>query len=66
MLEYEPSVYELVDVYIKTGGILAMFGSIMVLILIPFVNTSNVRNTTFRPIFKVCFWVFVADFIVLT
>jgi hypothetical protein len=28
--------------------------------LIPFTNTSEIRNTTFRPIFKICFWVFVA------
>lgn len=49
----------------KTGGILCMFGSIAVLFLIPFINTSVVRNTTYRPIFKVFFWMFVSDFIFL-
>jgi ubiquinol-cytochrome c reductase cytochrome b subunit len=50
----------------KTGGILCMFGSIVVLFLIPFINTSIVRNTTYRPIFKIFFWMFIADFGVLT
>jgi quinol-cytochrome oxidoreductase complex cytochrome b subunit len=36
----------------KAGGILAMGGAIAVLFLIPFNNTSNIRNTTYRPIFK--------------
>ena len=50
----------------KTGGILCMFGSIAVLFVIPFINTSRVRNTTYRPIFKFFFWVFVGDFVFLT
>jgi quinol-cytochrome oxidoreductase complex cytochrome b subunit len=50
----------------KTAGILAMGGSILVLMIIPYINTSDIRNTTYRPIFKFCFWFFVADFIFLT
>ncbi len=50
----------------KAGGIVAMGGAILVLLLIPFINTSEVRNTSFRPIFKVCFWIFIADFVILT
>lgn len=50
----------------KTGGILAMVGSILVLLVIPFINTSEVRNTTYRPLFKTCFWMFLIDFILLT
>jgi len=50
----------------KAGGIVAMLGSILVLLLIPYINTSDVRNTTYRPIFKVCFWLFMADFVILT
>ena len=50
----------------KVGGILAMVGSIAVLFLIPFINSSDIRNTTYRPIFKFCFWFFIADFIILT
>ena len=49
----------------KVGGIIAMGGSILVLLLIPFINTSEIRNTTYRPIFKFCFWLFIADFVIL-
>lgn len=50
----------------KAAGIVAMVGSIAVLFLIPFINSSDIRNTTYRPIFKFCFWLFIADFIILT
>ena len=43
-----------------------MVGAILVLLVIPFINTSELRNTTYRPIFKFCFWFFIADFIILT
>jgi ubiquinol-cytochrome c reductase cytochrome b subunit len=50
----------------KAGGIVAMGGAILVLFLIPFIYHSDVRNTTYRPLFKICFWLFVSDFIILT
>jgi quinol-cytochrome oxidoreductase complex cytochrome b subunit len=50
----------------KAGGIVAMVGSIAVFFLLPYVNTSNIRNTTYRPLFKFFFWLFLADFIILT
>lgn len=49
----------------KTGGILAMFGSIIVFLTIPFTNSSNIRSTNYRPIFKLFFWIFVADCVIL-
>jgi quinol-cytochrome oxidoreductase complex cytochrome b subunit len=49
----------------KTGGILAMFGSIIILLTIPFTNTSIIRSTNYRPMFKLFFWLFVADCIIL-
>ena len=42
-----------------------MFGSLLILLLIPFINTSEVRSTTFRPIYKLAYWVLVADFLIL-
>jgi quinol-cytochrome oxidoreductase complex cytochrome b subunit len=50
----------------KAGGIVAMLGSLLVLFLIPFTNTSDVRNTTYRPLFKIFFWIFILDFVILT
>lgn len=49
----------------KGGGILAMIGSILVLFLIPFTYTGYIRNTTYRPLFKVFYWLLVSDCITL-
>ena len=49
----------------KLGGVLAMFGSLLILLLIPFINTSEIRSTTFRPLFKIFYWLLVADFLIL-
>ena len=49
----------------KAGGIIAMGASIFVLFLIPFTYTGYVRNTTYRPIFKIFYWIFIADFLLL-
>jgi len=49
----------------KAGGIIAMLGSVLILFSVPYLNTSMIRNTTYRPIFKIFFWLFVADFICL-
>jgi len=43
----------------------AMGGALIILLLIPFTNTSEVRSTTFRPIFKIFYWLLVADFLIL-
>ena len=50
----------------KAGGIITMGGAIAVLFLIPFNNTSDIRNTTYRPIFKVFYWTLISSWIVLT
>jgi ubiquinol-cytochrome c reductase cytochrome b subunit len=49
----------------KFGGVAAMGGSLLVLLLIPFTNTSEIRSTAFRPIFKIFYWLIVADFLIL-
>ena len=49
----------------KLGGVVAMGGAIVILLLVPFLNTSEVRSPEFRPIYSVVFWVLVADFCLL-
>src|SRR5512139_2582048 len=49
----------------KLGGVIAMFGSIGVLFLLPWLDTSRVRSCTFRPIYKWFMFVLVADVILL-
>ncbi len=43
----------------KLLGVLIFFGSIMILFLLPWLDTSRVRSGTYRPIFKQFFWIFV-------
>jgi len=45
----------------KLIGVLAMFGSIIVLIFLPWLDRSPVRSARFRPIYKQFFWIFVLD-----
>ena len=42
----------------KLGGVCAMFGSILVLFVLPWLDKSRVRSGTYRPVFKQFFWVF--------
>ncbi len=51
----------------KLGGVLAMFGSIVVLALVPWLDTSRVRSGRYRSKwFRGWFWLLVFDFLVLT
>ena len=49
----------------KLGGVLAMFGAIAILFILPWLDRSPVRSARFRPIFKIFFWVLVIDCIAL-
>ena len=42
----------------KLGGVIAMFGSILILFVLPWLDTSRVRSGNYRPIFKGFFVVF--------
>jgi cytochrome c1 len=42
----------------KLGGVLAMFGSIAVLFVLPWLDTSKVRSAVYRPWYKLFFWIF--------
>jgi len=49
----------------KFFGVIAMFGSLVVVVLVPWLDTSKVRSGKYRPSFKWWFWLLVLDFIVL-
>ena len=49
----------------KLGGVIAMFGSLFVLIILPWLDTSKVRSAVFRPLYKIFFWILVVDVLVL-
>ncbi len=49
----------------KLGGVICMFGSILLLFVLPWLDTSRVRSCTFRPIYKWFVFVLVVDVLVL-
>jgi ubiquinol-cytochrome c reductase cytochrome b/c1 subunit len=42
----------------KLFGVLAMFGAIVMLALVPWLDTSRVRSANYRPLYRQFFWVF--------
>nr|NP_795858.1 cytochrome b [Opisthoproctus soleatus]BAC58263.1 cytochrome b [Opisthoproctus soleatus] len=50
----------------KLGGVLALLFSILVLMTVPLLHTSNQRSLTFRPLTQILFWALIADVAVLT
>jgi len=49
----------------KLLGVIAMFSSILILFVLPWIDRSPVRSAKFRPIYKQFFWIFLADCILL-
>ncbi|MGD8551829.1 MAG: cytochrome b/b6 [Methyloceanibacter sp.] len=49
----------------KLMGVIAMFASIAVLFVIPWLDTSRIRSVSYRPIFKWFFWLFIISCIAL-
>jgi len=49
----------------KLLGVIAMFAAILALIAMPITDLSKLRGVQFRPLSKIAFFVFVANFLVL-
>ena len=49
----------------KLFGVIAMFGAIMIWFFLPFLDTCKVKSGKYRPVFRVCYFVLVIDFISL-
>ncbi|MBX2805539.1 MAG: cytochrome b/b6 [Hyphomicrobiales bacterium] len=49
----------------KLGGVIAMFGAIVVLFFIPWLDTARERSTRYRPIYKYFFWLLVVTCLAL-
>lgn len=49
----------------KLAGVLAMIIAILILLAVPFLEKSNLRGLTFRPIGKLVYWSFIANFVFL-
>jgi len=49
----------------KLGGVVAMIAAILILLLLPIINTSEIRSSKFRPLYATFYWFLVADFLIL-
>jgi ubiquinol-cytochrome c reductase cytochrome b subunit len=49
----------------KLWGVVAMFGSILLLFFLPWLDKSPVRSANYRPMYRIAFWVLVLDVLVL-
>jgi ubiquinol-cytochrome c reductase cytochrome b subunit len=49
----------------KLWGVVAMFGAIALLFFLPWLDKSPVRSATYRPMYKIAFWILVLDVFVL-
>jgi quinol-cytochrome oxidoreductase complex cytochrome b subunit len=49
----------------KLGGVVLMFGAILILFVLPWLDTSKVRSAKFRPLYKQFFWLFLIDCLLL-
>ncbi len=49
----------------KAAGVCIMFGSIILLMFLPWLDTSKVRSANFRPVYKWAFWLFLFNYILL-
>jgi len=49
----------------KLGGVVAMILAILILLLLPLTNMSNIRSGSFRPIYNFSYWFLVSTFLIL-
>ena len=49
----------------KLFGVIAMFASIFVLVILPWLDTSKIRSAVFRPLYRQFYWILVIDVLIL-
>nr|YP_637074.1 cytochrome b [Phalanger vestitus]BAE94031.1 cytochrome b [Phalanger vestitus] len=50
----------------KLGGVMALLASILILLIMPLLHTSNQRSLMFRPISQTVFWMLATNLLILT
>jgi ubiquinol-cytochrome c reductase cytochrome b/c1 subunit len=43
----------------KLGGVILMFSSVLILFIVPWLDTSKIKSSTYRPLYRNFFWLFV-------
>ena len=49
----------------KLLGVIAMFASLLILLVLPLTDLSRIRGNQFKPFMRFAFWFFVVDFFIL-
>ena len=49
----------------KLLGVVAMLSAILILAVLPWLDTSKIRSAVFRPLYKQFYWILVADVLIL-
>jgi ubiquinol-cytochrome c reductase cytochrome b subunit len=49
----------------KLLGVVAMFGSLLILLVLPIVDTARIRGSQFRPLMRFANWTFFVNFLIL-
>lgn len=49
----------------KLWGVIAMFGSLIVLFFLPWLDAGRVKSASYRPLYRIFFWVLIADMFLL-
>ncbi|MEQ1725268.1 MAG: cytochrome b/b6 [Sphingopyxis sp.] len=49
----------------KLWGVIAMFASIALLFFLPWLDRSPVRSANYRPLYRIFFWIWMADVVLL-
>jgi len=49
----------------KLLGVIAMFGSLLILLILPLTDVSRIRGSQFRPAMKLAHWFFIVNFVIL-
>ncbi len=56
---------DIVFISAKLGGVIAMFGAVAILFVLPWLDTHPVRSARFRPLYKLFLFLFVLSFLAL-
>jgi ubiquinol-cytochrome c reductase cytochrome b subunit len=49
----------------KLLGVITMFGAILIILILPIIDLSKLKSIQFKPLFRLIFWIFVANFLIL-
>ncbi len=49
----------------KLGGVIIMMGAMLILLALPWLDKSKIKSGKYRPVFKVTYWIFIFDVMLL-